>query len=1334
MRHNGVGRKLEGGSSKLTAMQGAVLFLDIVNYTPLTESYFAGRPDFPEALPKLLNGYFSKAVEVIHMLDGDVIAFAGDAIVAFWQAKDDDVEHATHAAAFVALELNARLLNSAEHTKVGMSHRISISSGILDWFDVKTKSGRRHAFATGKPLAEVGRIYRQAQPDNIVLSTRSIDLLRDIAVGVEAGNGVFNLKGLATQPALTASNPSDIPIVQDAAQYLSPSLVTRIEAGHSKWLAEYRLVTVVYIGFQYPIAADAQAEPLAQMVDIISTIEAAMEIAGGCVEQICADGSGLNLVSAFGLPGATHEDDAVRAIGAAQNIQRGFKKLGRNFGIGIATGRAFCGDYGGKDRRVFSIVGPPINRAARLMNLGNGNIFCDPDTMQSADQHFNFEIEPQTKLKGLSTSFIVYKPGAQISVAPRSVDLEIEGRRPQTMLWAKQLAKAKQGTGGLVIVAGEPGIGKSRLLREMTRLADLAGAKVVSANCMPSEHLTPYFAWRSLLPAVLSHDSEPKLSLTLRFTELIAAREDLIPWMSLINDVLELDLPATQTSVRMGASARAESLQELMIHVISHYASKSPLVLLIDDAHWLDSASANMIAAVRQRVPNVLILLSKRPREIVKLPETVELLTSKDALDIQLGSLSQSDTASLIAGKLGARSVQSEATEFIFQQTGGHPLHTEELALALKGRGWLQVIGGVCQIDTSKADLLPDTMPTSLRGAISARIDDVDAKCQMVAKVASTIRQAFTQDRILEIMPVTSDPQNMSRCLLQLEKSDILRRATLGNQQVYEFCHAIIHEVAYELLTGDQRLILHKSNAVWVETNFEDNLTSHIAWLATQWELAADFDRAISYLEKCSALAVRNFANREAIEYLNKAWVLAKGAGIEIEPARDSQWRYLHGEASHQLSDFASSEVHFDAALAYLNQPLHRKPIFQTVDIVYDAAVQCVRRFKPRPIPSQSADPDDVDSISTAKIYERLSEQAYFNNEMVSVLHRTLRSLSLAEAAGERREMITGYGALAIGLGISGLPAAARYYLNRGIDLAEASGNVDEIGYAHLYACVHAAGMGDWQRVESSGERCNKLFGELGDRFRQQQALSVLCYARLLQGQFQSAEASLTSWRTSVAQGASPQVLCWSLGAEFLTHLSRDSLSVDVLDALAQLPQNLLSEADKLLCHGLRALGHWHLGHRDEAVKAALAGLESMCKFPPSAWHVIPAVAGIVETLIGACETELRESKKGGPTLKHATTSLRHARRFVRKIPAAGPRIQLLSARLARICGKIKKSRIYAYSARDNAKSLDMRLDLALTYLELCQLEVSNGQERMTHRKHAENLFAEMGVDGGHVS
>jgi predicted ATPase len=358
----------------------------------------------------------------------------------------------------------------------------------------------------------------------------------------------------------------------------------------------------------------------------------------------------------------------------------------------------------------------------------------------------------------------------------------------------------------------------------------------------------------------------------------------------LLSAVLPFDIPDNEVTKPIQGKARAEKTRALLIGMLARAMQAEngqvmPLLLVIEDAHWLDSASWALLQQVQQEVKPLLLVIVTRPMLDVQsgevdLPaEYRQLAADPHSQFLKLITLPPTDILTLVCQRIGVTTLPEPVVNFIQERAEGHPFFSEELAYALRDAGLIEIAAGQCRLAAGINDLHGLEFPDTLQGVITSRIDRLTPQQQLTLKVASVIGRVFTLSLLQEIHPIEMDKPVMTMYLNTLERLDLTPLKNPSPELAYIFKHIITQEVAYNLMSFDQRRQLHQAVAEWYERMYPGELPPIYPLLAHHWGKVAVGQqanspvvlKAVDYLHKAGEQAVQRSASIEAISHLTMA-------------------------------------------------------------------------------------------------------------------------------------------------------------------------------------------------------------------------------------------------------------------------------------------------------------------------------------------------------------------------------------------------------------------------------------------------------------------------------
>lgn len=944
-----VTRRLAGDPRPLSEpaaeiVPAAVVFADISGFTALTEALARQGPAGVEKVAAGLNGYFERLIDITTAHGGDVVKFAGDALTAVWVAEGGSLADAAAAALACSLAIQSSMHGYAIDDGIELSLRIGVASGRIVLVHVGGLEGRWELILAGPAIGAVRTAETLARPGDVVAAPQVKRLLGPRLIDEPRGEGGFGrVLGLTEAvPLAPLVRPALRPEAEGALRgYVLPAVSSRLAAGQSSFLAELRRMSALFINFpelNYATPLDQAQTAMAAMQRIVHEHE-------GTIGHVSVDNHGATLLAAFGLPPLAHEDDAVRAIEAAQQIREEFGRLGWHATYGIASGRVFCGTVGSAGRCEYTVLGDVVNLAARLMQAGDEkSILCDHYTYQAARTQFLFDALPPVSVKGKSHPIPIYTPasarlpgrGHQRPVSgpmpAAGGRVALVGRMRERVVLVSRLHEVLRGTSATIVVEGEAGLGKSRLADDLLDQAEATGViRLVGAREV-SEGAAAYHAWVPVFSAIFGLTQGPDAPVVDPYRRVVERLKQLVPAAAgrapLLGSVLPIDAVDNDRTASLQGRVRAEQTRMLLVQVLLAHLKGHPALLLFEDAQRLDSASWALLADVRDEVQPLLVVLVSGPIDSDTDPapsELREILGEPGTHHLQLQPLSLAETENLVCRRLGVTRLPPEVASFIFEKAEGHPFFSEELASALRDAGFITIWNGECLLSPEAGDLRTAQFPDNLEAVITSRIDRLPPQHQLVLKVSSVLGRVFSQQLLKAIYPIEHDKAQMPEYIGALERRGLIQPKAGAAEGTFLFKHAITQEVAYNLLPFAQRQQLHQAVAEHFETTYKHKLELYYPLLAHHWYrvVAASalvpgnhrpspelLSRAVLYLQKAGDQAMRNDAGTEAVGHYSHALELLKQLPENSERVeREIGLQIGLGNALIATKGFASEEV-----------------------------------------------------------------------------------------------------------------------------------------------------------------------------------------------------------------------------------------------------------------------------------------------------------------------------------------------------------------------------------------------------------------------------------------
>jgi class 3 adenylate cyclase len=609
--------------------------------------------------------------------------------------------------------------------------------------------------------------------------------------------------------------------------------------------AEYKQVTVLFadVVHSMDIAASVGAERLREiMAELASRCAAVVQRFGGTVDKFTGDG----IMAVFGAPIAL-EDHAVRACLAALGIQDEVTRLAaeveRRDGVtlplrvGLNSGQVIAGEIGSGPFG-YTAVGEQVGMAQRMESVAPpGGVMLSASTARLVDGAATLGESELVQVKGADAPVPAHRllgMGDGHRDAGRA-ESNLVGRRWEMSAVAGLLEGAMEGHGAVVGVAGPPGIGKSRLMREVSAMAAARDVEVFTAYCESLTTDIPFHVVARLLRAAtgVSDLDGPAARGRVRSRIPDADPEDLL----IFDDLLGIADPDVELP-KIDPDARRRRLTAL-VNAIS-LARESPAVYVVEDAHWIDEVSESMLADFFTVIPQTpsLVLVTHRP------DYEGALTRAHGTQTIALGPLSDPERAALVSELLGADPSVGALGQTIADRAAGNPFFAEEIVRELAERG---VLVGKSGAYISTAEGAEVNVPPTLQATIAARIDRLHPKAKRTLSAAAVVGSRFDLDllTVLRIEPT----------LDELVKAELIDQVRFTQQPQYVFHHPLIRTVAYESQLKSDRAELHRRVAVAIEQQQPDSADENAALIAEHLEAAGDLHSAYGWHMRAGAWA-----------------------------------------------------------------------------------------------------------------------------------------------------------------------------------------------------------------------------------------------------------------------------------------------------------------------------------------------------------------------------------------------------------------------------------------------------------------------------------------------
>lgn len=627
----------------------------------------------------------------------------------------------------------------------------------------------------------------------------------------------------------------------------------------------------------------------------------------GTVARLMGDA----VLAFFGAPIA-HEDDPQRAVLAGLDVLKSIQPLREdmreryelefNVRVGVHTGLVVVGAVGSNLRMEYTAMGDAANLAARMeQTAAPGTIQISEATRKLIDQHFETEALPALKIKGKSEAVVAHRVvGKKSEAAPLS--LEIGGgpilisREEELNQLQKSVDDLRQGRGGILVLLGEAGLGKSRLIEEVrAETLNLEGRDHdlwwVQASGVPYDAAQPYGLIQQQIRRVLtegpgkSSGAAGNPSSDARLSAPGGGRGHL----SKIAGLLQVNGGAPQMykgDQEKDSDLEGEAFQRELFDAAHAFwltqAGRQPIVMVFDDLHWADAASVDLLLHLLDLsdVAPVLFLCAMRPYRKVagwRLKTAGETDFPHRFHEIQLAPLDSASSQILIQEIMAEKDLPAGLLDLIMEKSEGNPFFVAEVVRALIDRGVVlkDSTSGGWRVAKDVEDIL---IPDSLQALLMARVDRLEPDVRRTLQLASVIGRSFYY-RLLKC--IVEREGDLDRHLNILQRMELVYESTRAPELEYVFRHELTRDAAYRSILRRERRRYHVRVGRALEELFSDHLEDLAPRLAYHYEQGEVIEKAVNYYRLAGDISARVYANSEAIEHYTKAVEL--GSSVEMK-------------------------------------------------------------------------------------------------------------------------------------------------------------------------------------------------------------------------------------------------------------------------------------------------------------------------------------------------------------------------------------------------------------------------------------------------------------------
>jgi class 3 adenylate cyclase/tetratricopeptide (TPR) repeat protein len=1192
---------------------GTAMFADVSGFTAMSEKLSVLGKEGAEEITGIVNDYFEAMLEISDAHGGDLLKFGGDALLIFFDGAESSFRAlSTSSIMQGAMGRFAEVKTSQGVFPLRMS--IGIGSGPIFFARLGTPEHMEYA-VMGRALANMAQAEKRASAGQIVVDQATHQASETIANYIPLEGGFFLLGGLTSPVAPGGAKKGDrearreyerlgsggvleeclaqAAILKGLSSFVPSELLDRLisDPYRPAFHSSHRPVTVMFANF---FGIDEIIEALSPnhqeaITEIMNryfvTMSQTLERYGGTVSRLDAFTLGHRIMALFGALRA-HEDDPERAVRAGIEMNRSMLQvnqqtreiltsipdLGMDFGpsplkqrIGINSGIVFAGNMGSKSRREYTVMGSQVNLTARLMSVAReGEILIGSSTARRIEKVFNWEEKDPVKVKGISEPVRNYLVQNAVDHARRWESLStgpIIGRDDELKLGRKAIDRAVDGEGTVLVIKGVSGIGKTRLAEEIAVVGAKIGMDLLAGSCLAYGKTMTYHPWAELLRSYFG----------LRITDETQSRKDRIEavqggmerigeaeWTPVIGAVLGLEIPDNDLTRELDAKLRRQRIFDLTVKLILARAQEKALILVIEDAHWADPASMELISYISRNITGHAVLFMIAHRPDVGLPDWT---TFAHAIDLVLEDLSPEACLEIVRSMIGEVYLPKSMQKIIQTRGCGNPFFIREVVRAL-------IDAGALHLDTTGSwqvsrEIDAVEIPETIHGIIISRIDRLLDLDRRILQIASVVGRLFTFQTLYGVHAY-SDPQEIIRERLNYLGSIGITELQDIKTELYRFLHLTTRDVIYESLSYEIRRGLHRLIGAFIEQTFADALGEQTDLLAYHYFEGQAWAKALEFNLLAARHAQDKFANDSAIasyqRTLEAAEKLAPDEKILLKrlDAHESLGEVLTlvGKYDEALEQFASARDMVKSALPLQDRFERLAGLCRHTAAVYERRSEYDNAYEWLEM-GLSFIEESEPNIEAALIYLLGAGLYYRQGEAGEAIRWCTRSLDMAshlntrdaQQAIARTNYLLGtvytrlgdltkaidhcQRSIAIYQEIDDFPGLARAYNNlanayfdqgdwvhasesyqKSLETTRQVGDIQQQGIIANNLGLINLDRGEWEQAKTLFEQSNAVWRQLGASLPEAVTLSNLAQVYLYQGELARAHQNLNKSQT----------------------------------------------------------------------------------------------------------------------------------------------------------------------------------------------------------------------------
>ena len=1187
-------RAIANGISLPDRTSGSVLFADISGFTALTESLrekFGARKG-AEELTSQLDLVYSALIAEIEKYGGSVINFAGDSMLC-WFDKSGDVDRKSGDRALSC----AYAVQESIREFPALALKVCIASGDARRFVVGDETIQRIDTLAGATVARTASGEHLANQGDILLDEETVHALDETIQikewRIDEGSGEKfavieqrsgdrnpiheqNVYGAETQPVT--------PVLQALKPYVHHAVYERETSGEGQFLTEFRPCVALFIRFTGIDYDSDSAE--SELDNFIRSVQLTASRYAGTLMDITIGDKGSYAYINFGAMN-THEDDARRAVKAALELRN---KTELQLQMGITQGLMLAGAYGGETRKTFSALGDDVNLAARLMTTARENeILLSSHVHKAVNEYFTFEARPAVMVKGKSKPIPSYQLIGEsrrraLRLQEPNYALPMVGRQAELKRIEEKLDLAKEGKSQVIGIVAEAGLGKSRLVAEVIRSARRKGFVGFGGACQSDGLTSPYLAWKTIWSAFFAIDPDTPLKKQIAILEgelgeYVPDRREALP---LLGPLLNLDIPDNEFTRNLEPEQRKNILTTLVQNCLSAAARSEPILIVVEDLHWVDALSHDLLEALAKMLADypICYVLAYRPPKLTRL-QAPRIEALPHFTNIKLDEFTPAEGEQAVRAKLAqlypeqSGAVPALLVDKLMQRSQGNPFYLEELLNYLHDLG-------LDPRDSTGLDKIE--LPDSLHTLVLSRIDQLSEHEKTTLRAASIVGRFFRATWLTGYYPALGDLVHVKTDLDKLDSLDITPLDS-EPELAYLFKHIVTHEVTYESLPFAIRAKLHEQLAVYLES-----IGAPVDMIAQHYGRSNNQGKQREYWLKAGDAAREAFNNEAALDYYERLYPL-------INESREQGGLHLkQAEAYYGRGLLAEAREHLKLGLNLIGQPLPGSASQTQTGLLAETMKQFWHRiwFAITPMPDKTEpgiNKDDRELLRAFELFTLIDSLA--NQVGPTDYYLGMRILNIAESARCKSPILArAYASLGLGMGHmpSPMQSMAQAYFRRAHATLTGLDHLSTLSFVLWQEGQVAVKNGQWEEAEKAYQQAVEINDRLGDRRNWVTALCVLGWIAHYQGQFELCIKRFAEVYQNGQANNNVEHQVWGLNGQAVSLLrlgrirEAASLMEKVLRLFDQIADSGLAEQNT---QGILTVTYLHEGELEKARNAA---------------------------------------------------------------------------------------------------------------------------------------------------